>query len=232
MTDATLLLVDDEPQLLRALRPALAAAGYAVEVAESGQAALEQLAAAPADVVILDLGLPDMDGKEVVRRVREWADVPIIILSARDLEGEKIEALDLGADDFVNKPVGVGELLARIRATLRGRERRFRSSAYFKCGDLEVDFALRRVRLEGEEMHLTLREYDLLRVLAQHAGRVVTHRQLIAAVWGAGAQVDAQFVRVLVGQLRQKLEAEPSAPRLIRTEPGLGYRLVGDEDRA
>jgi two-component system KDP operon response regulator KdpE len=154
----------------------------------------------------------------------------VLVLSARDLESEKIAALDAGADDFVNKPVGVGELLARIRASLRGRERRFASQARFRAGDLGIDFALRRVTIEEQEVHLTPREYDLLRVLARHAGRVVTHRQLIAAIWGGEAQVDAQFVRVLVGQLRQKIEAEPSSPRLVTTEPGLGYRLVAEDD--
>jgi two-component system KDP operon response regulator KdpE len=231
MSPATgrLLLVDDEPQIVRALTPALAAAGYVVETAASGAEALTKMAEDPCDAVILDLGLPDMDGKEVIARVREWCEAPIIVLSARDLEAEKIMALDLGADDFVNKPVGVGELLARVRASLRGRERRFASQAGFKAGDLELDFANRRVFVMGEEVKLTPREYDLARILGRHAGRVVTHRQLITAVWGAGAQVDAQFVRVLVAQLRQKIEAEPSSPRIILTEPGVGYRLRGDE---
>jgi len=224
-----LLLVDDEPQIVRALTPALSAAGYAVEAAESGEAALTRMAADPFDVVILDLGLPDMDGKDVIVRLREWSEAPIIVLSARDLETEKIAALDLGADDFVNKPVGIGELLARVRASLRGRDRRFSAQASFTCGDLDLDFAMRRVRVQGEEVKLTPREYDLLRTLARHTGRVVTHRQVIAAVWGAGAQVDAQFVRVLVGQVRQKIEADPSAPKILLTEPGVGYRLKADE---
>ncbi|WP_334163776.1 response regulator transcription factor [Phenylobacterium sp.] len=224
-----LLLVDDEPQIVRALTPALTAAGYVVETAANGEAALTCMAAEPCDVVILDLGLPDMDGKAVIERLREWTDAPIIVLSARDLEAEKIAALDLGADDFVNKPVGVGELLARVRASLRGRERRFASQARFRSGDLQIDFAMRRVSVQDEEVRLTPREYDLLRILARHAGRVVTHRQVITAVWGPSAQVDAQFVRVLIGQLRQKLEAEPSAPRLVLTEPGVGYRLRAEE---
>jgi len=225
-----LLLVDDEPQIVRALTPALTAAGYVVETANDGETALTRMAAEPCDVVILDLGLPDMDGKALIERLREWTDAPIIVLSARDLEAEKIAALDLGADDFVNKPVGVGELLARVRASLRGRERRFASQARFRSGDLQIDFALRRVLVQDEEVKLTPREYDLLRILARHAGRVVTHRQVITAVWGASAQVDAQFVRVLIGQLRQKLEAEPSAPRLVLTEPGVGYRLRAEEE--
>jgi two-component system KDP operon response regulator KdpE len=227
---ARLLLVDDEPQILRALIPALTAAGYAVETAATGEAALSLMAGTPCDVVILDLGLPDMDGKQVIRRMREWSEAPIIVLSARDLESEKIAALDLGADDFVNKPVGVGELLARVRASLRGRERRFTAQLSFKAGDLEVNFPSRRVLVQGQEVRLTPREYDLLRTLARHAGRVVTHRQVITAVWGAEAQVDAQFVRVLVAQLRQKVELEPSSPRIVLTEPGVGYRLRADED--
>ena len=229
MAEARLLLVDDEPQIVRALSPALMAAGYVLDVAATGEAALTLFATDPCDAIILDLGLPDMDGKDVIVRIREWSEAPIIVLSARDLEAEKIAALDLGADDFVNKPVGVGELLARIRAALRGRERRFASRAVYRTRDLEIDFSMRRVRIEGEDIHLTPREYDLLRVLARNGGRVVTHKQVITGVWGPAAQVDAQFVRVLVGQLRQKLEAEPSSPRLVLTEPGLGYRLSPEE---
>jgi two-component system KDP operon response regulator KdpE len=232
MSAPRLLLVDDEAQIVRALTPALQAAGYEVSVATTAGDALTQLAAEPSDVIVLDLGLPDFDGKEVIGRVREWSDAPIIVLSARDLESEKIAALDAGADDYVNKPVGVGELMARLRAALRGRDRRFASQARFRARELSIDFAMRRVWLEDQEVHLTPREYDLLRTLARHAGRVVTHRQIIAAVWGAGAQVDAQFVRVLVGQLRQKIEAEPSSPRLVTTEPGLGYRLAAEDDSA
>ena len=229
-TPARLLLVDDEPQIVRALTPALIAAGYAVETAATGEAALSMMAGNPSDVLILDLGLPDIDGKLVIQRVREWSEAPIIVLSARDLESEKIAALDLGADDFVNKPEGVGELLARVRASLRGRERRFTAQTSIKTGDLEVTFATRRVLIQGQDVRLTPREYDLLRTLARHAGRVVTHRQVITAVWGPDAQVDAQFVRVLVAQLRQKLELEPSSPRLVLTEPGVGYRLKAEDD--
>jgi two-component system KDP operon response regulator KdpE len=220
-----LLIVDDEPQMVRALTPALAAAGFTVTAAESGEAALGQLAGEPSEVVILDLGLPDMDGKEVIQRIREWSDAPIIVLSARDLESEKIAALDLGADDFVNKPVGVGELLARIRAVMRGRERRFSAQPRIQFGGLEINFPARRVLVEGEEVRLTPREYQLLRILAGHAGQVVTHRQIILAVWGTETNADAQFVRVLMAQLRQKLEANPASPELLLTEPGIGYRL-------
>jgi two-component system KDP operon response regulator KdpE len=225
-----LLLVDDEPQIVRALTPALAAAGFTVSAATGGEQALASMAGEPCDVVILDLGLPDMDGKEVIQRIREWSDAPIIVLSARDLETEKIAALDLGADDFVNKPVGVGELLARIRAVLRGRERRFSAQPRFQFGRLEINFPARRVMIEGEEVRLTPREYQLLRILARHAGQVVTHRQIVTAVWGSESNADAQFARVLVAQLRQKLESEPSSPRLLLTEPGIGYRLSGSEE--
>ena len=225
-----LLMVDDEPQILRALTPALAAAGFTVSAADTGEGALGQLAAEPSEVVILDLGLPDMDGKEVIQRIREWSDAPIIVLSARDLESEKIAALDMGADDFVNKPVGVGELLARIRAVLRGRERRFSAQPKFQFGELEINFPARRVMVSGEEVRLTPREYQLLRILAGHAGQVVTHRQIITAVWGTDTNADAQFVRVLMAQLRQKLERDPSSPEVLLTEPGIGYRLSCEDE--
>jgi two-component system KDP operon response regulator KdpE len=227
-----ILLVDDEAQLVRVLTPVLTTVGYDVSVAPTGNQALSQLAKDGYDAVILDLGLPDLDGKSVIEAIRGWSDVPILVLSARDIEQEKIAALDLGADDFVNKPFAVGELLARLRATLRGRERRFSARSRFKAGDLEIDFAARLVSVQGEDVRLTPREYDLLRALARHAGRVVTHRQLIAAVWGPEAEVDAQFVRVLVGQVRQKLEQNPGDPRILLTEPGLGYRLIPEDDAA
>ena len=230
MSANRLLIVDDEPQILRALTPALAAAGFDVVGASSGEEAMSLLASEPSDVVILDLGLPDVDGKEVIQRVREWSAVPIIVLSARDLESEKIAALDVGADDFVNKPVGVGELLARIRAVMRGRERRFSAQPRFQFGELEINFPARRVMVQGEEIRLTPREYQLLRILAGHAGQVVTHKQIIMAVWGADSNADAQFVRVLMAQLRQKLEADPSNPQLLLTEPGIGYRLSCEDE--
>jgi len=227
---AHLLVVDDEPQLLRSVIPALRAAGYQVTTAETGEDALATLAAEGCDAMILDLGLPDIDGKEVIRRMREWSEAPIVVLSARDIVQEKIEALDLGADDFVNKPFVIGELMARLRAVLRGRDRRFSRSAIFLAGELHINFATRRVALQGEDVRLTPREYDLLRTLARHAGQVLTHKQIMAAVWGPTARVDAQFVRVLVGQLRQKLEEEPSTPRILVTEPGVGYRLMLEDD--
>jgi two-component system KDP operon response regulator KdpE len=227
---AHLLLVDDEPQILRSLRPALMAAGYGVATAETGAGALSYLAGEPCDLVILDLGLPDMDGKDVITRLREWSEIPVIVLSARNLVEEKIAALDLGADDFVHKPFAVDELLARVRATLRGRDLRLAGRASFRSAELEVNFAARRAYIQGEEVRLTPREYDLVRTLARHSGRVVTHKQIIAAVWGPDASVDAQFVRVLVAQLRQKLEENPSAPRILLTETGVGYRLAGEDE--
>jgi len=230
MSSNRLLIVDDEPQIVRALTPALAAAGFEVVSATNGEQAMSLLAGDPSDVVILDLGLPDLDGKDVILRVREWSEAPIIVLSARDLESEKIAALDAGADDFVNKPVGVGELLARIRAVMRGRERRFSAQPRFQFGELEINFPARRVMVQGEEIRLTPREYQLLRILAGHAGQVVTHKQIIMAVWGADSNADAQFVRVLMAQLRQKLEVDPASPTLLLTEPGIGYRLSCDDE--
>ena len=227
---ARILIVDDEPQLLRVLRPTLTSAGYEVTTAETGEDAIAAAASTPVDAILLDLGLPDLDGKDVISRVREWSDVPILVLSARDIEAEKIEALDRGADDYVNKPFAMGELMARVRASLRGRERRYSTQGRFRAAELEIDFAARRVTIFGEEAKLTRREYDLLKTMARHAGKVVTHKQLIAAVWGAEAGVEAQFVRVLVGQVRQKIEEHSSRPRLLLTEAGLGYRLISEDE--
>ena len=223
---ARVLLVEDEAHIVRALRPALDAEGYHVADVATGAGALEALAGDGFDVILLDLGLPDMDGKDVIRRVREWSEAPILVLSARHLEDEKIAALDLGADDYVNKPFAAGELLARLRAALRGRDRRFATQSRFSAGGLTIDFSTRRVWIEDEPVHLTPREYDLARALARHAGRVVTHRQIAAAVWGGEGAVDAQSIRVLVGQLRQKIERNPARPRIVLTEQGLGYRMI------
>ena len=222
-----LLIVDDEPQIVRALTPAMAAAGFEVESSSAGEDALSRLASEPSDAVILDLGLPDMDGKDVIQRVREWSDVPIIVLSARDLENEKIAALDLGADDFVNKPVGVGELLARIRAAMRGRERRFSAQPKFQLGELEINFPARRVMVEGEEIRLTPREYQLLCILAERAGQVVTlkhhRRRLGHCVQGrrpVGARPDESA--------QTKVESNHVRPSRIVTIPGIGYTLLDE----
>lgn len=229
MSAGLLLLVDDEPQFIRALAPGLSAAGYQVTSCETGGEALSHLATESCDAILLDLGLPDMDGKAVIKRVREWSTVPIIVLSARNMEEEKVAALDAGADDFVNKPFGLAELLARVRAVMRGRERRMSEDAAFTAGDLSINFATRRAYIQDQEVRLTPREYDFLRALARYSGRVVTQSQLIAAVWGPDSSVEAPFLRVLVGQIRQKLEADPSNPTILLTEPGVGYRLATDD---
>ncbi|MDJ1157323.1 response regulator [Chelatococcus sp. SYSU_G07232] len=227
MTTATrVLVVDDEPQIQRFLKPSLTAAGYEVAAAADGREALRLIATTAPDVVVLDLGLPDMDGKEVIAAVREWSQVPIIVLSARDREAEKIAALDLGADDYVNKPFGIGELMARLRAALRHKAREAGETEVFRSGELVVDTVKRLVTRRGERVRLTPKEYDLLHVLTRHAGRVVTHRQLLQAVWGPAHVEDTQYLRVFVGQLRQKIEEDPAEPRLVLTEPGVGYRFA------
>ena len=221
-----ILLVEDEAHIVRALSPALEAEGYDITPVATGNAAMEALAGEGFDLILLDLGLPDMDGKLVIERVREWSEVPIIVLSARHLEDEKIAAFDLGADDYVNKPFAMGELMARLRAAQRGRDRRFSSVSVFKAGALTMDLSNRRVWIEDEPIHLTPKEYNLARTLARYAGRVVTHRQIATAVWGGAGMVDNQSVRVLVAQLRQKIERNPARPRIILTEQGLGYRMA------
>ncbi len=220
-----ILVVDDEPSLVGVLEPVLGATGYKVTAAITGSAALAIAEAAGPDVILLDLGLPDMDGKEVIRRLRLQSDVPIIIISARHQEAEKIAALDEGADDYVNKPFEIGELMARIRAALRRRSNQRADNKLYRAGLLEIDFPARRVTLGGEAVKLSPKEYDLLTVLARSAGQVVTHKRLLAAGWGQEA-TDTQYLRVYIGLLRQKIEEDPSDPRLLLTEPGVGYRLV------
>lgn len=219
------LVVDDEPQILRFLRTSLTANGFTVIEATTAAEALRHAAADAPDVIVLDLGLPDMDGKEVIRALREWSETPVIVLSARAREAEKIEALDLGADDYVNKPFGIGELMARLRTALRHRLRRQGETPVFRVGELSVDLTRRLVKRGEETLHLTPKEYELLRVLVQHAGKVVTQRQILQAVWGPAHVEDAAYLRVYVGQLRRKLEPDPDAPSLIETEAGVGYRL-------
>lgn len=229
MTEAgpQILVIDDEAPIVRILKSSLSAAGYRVVTAATGREAVALLAQNTPDAVLLDLGLPDTDGKEIILKLREWSDAPIVVLSARHDESERIAALDEGADDYVTKPFHMGELQARLRAALRGRERRGRQKT-FRAGGLEIDFDQRRVAIDGQEVKLARKEFDLLCALAQHAGQVVTHKQLLAAGWG-GAQSDTQFVRVYIGQLRQKLEADPSLPKLISTESGIGYRLIAED---
>ncbi|MBN8998491.1 MAG: response regulator [Rhizobiales bacterium] len=223
-----ILVVDDEPQIKRFLRPALAAAGYDVIEAATGAEALRAAATAAPDVIILDLGLPDMDGKDVVAQIRGWSAVPIIILSARDRESEKIAALDLGADDYVEKPFGIGELTARIRTALRHKLRQDDETDRVSVDGLEIDTLRRVVSRDGLRLKLTPKEYDLLVLLARHAGRVVTHRALLTSVWGPAHGDDLHYLRVFIGQLRQKIERDPAKPRILRTEPGVGYRFADE----
>ncbi|MTH65621.1 response regulator [Paracoccus shanxieyensis] len=222
MSRQTILIVDDEPQIQRFLGHALTAAGYDTLLAANGHEALERLAAHRPDLMILDLGLPDMNGKEVIERLRQRHDLPVIVLSAHDQEMEKIMALDLGADDFVAKPFGIGELLARLRVSLRLR-RPARAEVIAQDG-VTIDLAAHQVSRDGEALRLTPKEFDLLAALASNPGRVMTHRKLLQQVWGPAHVDDVPYLRVFVGQLRQKLEADPARPALILTEPGIGYR--------
>jgi two-component system KDP operon response regulator KdpE len=223
------LVVDDEPAIIRFLKPALEANDYDLTSTGTVADAMKRIASSPPDIVVLDLGLPDGDGKDVIRQVRQWSDVPIIVLSARDRETEKIESLDLGADDFVNKPFGVGELLARMRAALRHRMQRNAETPVAVIGSLEIDNLRHRVVRNGQDVKLTPKEFELLSFLSRHAGKVLTHRQIMTAVWGPAHTEDTQYLRVYVGHLRQKLEDAPDDPKLILTESGIGYRLHVDE---
>lgn len=226
MNQSRILVVDDEPQIQRFLKPSLSAAGYEVVEAATGAEALKAVATQAPDLVILDLGLPDMDGKEVIASLRGWSDIPIVILSARDRESEKIAALDLGADDYIEKPFGIGELTARIRTALRHRGRKDAIPTIMEIDGLTIDPVKRLVSRSGETVHLTPKEYDLLILLARHAGRVVTHRTLLTSVWGPAHGDDLHYLRVFIGQLRQKIERDPTQPRIVRTEPGVGYRMA------
>lgn len=229
MTDyrPRILVVDDEAQIHRFLSPALDAAGYEPIRAETAADGLKEIARKAPDAVVLDLGLPDMDGKDALVKARAFYEGPIIILSARDKETEKIDALDLGADDYVEKPFGVGELLARLRVALRHRLRDQGAEPVVTAGDLTIDLVKRLVTRAGQALRLSPREYDLLAQLVKGAGKVVTHKQLLTAVWGPAHEHDVQYLRVFVGQLRQKIEPDPSQPALILTEPGVGYRWMG-----
>lgn len=220
------LVVDDEAAILRFLKPALEADGYDMASAGTTAEATKRIAADAPDIVLLDLGLPDGDGKDVIKRAREWSDVPIIVLSAREREAEKIEAFDLGADDYVNKPFNVGELLARMRTALRHRMQRKAEVPVLRVGNLEIDAVRHRATRAGAELKLTPKEFELLSFLSKHAGRVLTHRQILTAVWGPAHTEDTQYLRVYVGQLRQKVEERPDDPRIILTEPGIGYRIA------
>ena len=221
----TILVIDDEPQIQKMLKVSLSAHNYQVSAAETGQEGINLTALLSPDLIVLDLGLPDMDGREVVRRLREWCNTPIIILTAHNQEDEKIKTLDAGADDYLTKPFSLGELLARIRVCLR-RTAAKEGEPVVHVGDLKIDLVQRQVQLGGLEVKLTPTEYDILKILAQHHGKVLTHPHLLQAVWGDAYYNDTHYIRVYIGQLRRKIEANPARPRYILTESGVGYRLA------
>ncbi|MEZ4450483.1 MAG: response regulator [Nannocystaceae bacterium] len=228
--EAVILVIEDEQPMRRFLRALVAGHGYKVIEAASGEEGISMAASHTPDVILLDLGLPGLDGLEVARRIREWTETPIIVLSARGLEEDKVRALDLGADDYLTKPFGASELLARLRVALRHARRGAGdpADARFVAGDLEVDQAARIVRVRGDEVHLTPIEYRLLTLFVRHAGRVLTHRQILREVWGPGATGQDHYVRVHMSQLRRKIEDDPAQPRYLITETGVGYRLKTD----
>jgi len=220
------LIVDDEPQIRRFLRASLQSHDYTVVEAENGKEAVRVCTVQNPDLLILDLGLPDMDGLDVIKLVREWSKVPIIVLSIRSDDADKIEALDRGANDYVTKPFSMGELLARMRAALRlGRTDGTETGAVVTARDISIDLSKRLITLGGKPVKLSRKEYDLLKILASHPGKVITHQQLLQEVWGPAYVEETQYLRVYIGQLRQKLERDPAAPRWLITEPGVGYRL-------
>jgi two-component system KDP operon response regulator KdpE len=219
------LVIDDEVQIRRLLRLTLEAHGYRVVEAATGQEGLLEAAQRPPQIVLLDLGLPDQSGLVVLKRLREWSQVPVLILSVRDREEDKIAALDNGADDYVTKPFNVGELLARLRTALRHVEKKAETPV-FASGKLVVDLSSRRITREGKDISLTVTEYNLLRLFIQHAGKVLTHRQILRQIWGPNAENQTHYLRVYIARLREKLEADPASPELFLTEPGVGYRFA------
>lgn len=223
----TALVIDDEVQIRRLLRVTLEGNDFRVCEAATGKDGLIEAAQCRPDVVLLDLGLPDMDGVSVLTRLREWSKVPVVVLSVRDREEDKIAALDNGADDYVTKPFGTGELLARVRVALRHAQPAAELTV-FRTGDLQVDLTSRIVTRKGKELKLTATEYSLLRLLVQHAGKVLTHRQILREVWGPNYSEQTHYLRVYMGHLREKLEPDPSQPTLLITEPGVGYRLMAE----
>ena len=231
MNAKRILVVDDEPQIQNMLRVALNAAGYEVLPAFTGAEALRLAATKAPDAIVLDLGLPDQDGKEVLEKLRSFSPVPVIVLSAREREAEKIAALDLGADDYVEKPFGIGELMARLRTAARHAAAGKHELTRLSVGPLVIDIERRLVTRHASPVRLTPKEYDLLAFLARNAGRVVTHRQILSAVWGPAHRDDTQYLRVFIGQLRSKIEPDPSSPTLVKTEPGVGYRF-SEPDKA
>lgn len=227
-TELKVLVIDDEVAIRKLLHLILSAHNYIDEAEANGKDGIGRAATFKPDLMIVDLGLPDMDGKEVVRQVREWSAVPIIVLTARDEEREKIEALDMGADDYVTKPFSTGELLARMRVCLR-RVNTDTESPVLCCGDLQIDISKHQVKLSDREIKLTPTEYEIVKVMVQNAGRVLTHKQLLKAVWGNTYNEDTHYIRVYIGQIRRKLEKDPTQPRYIITETGIGYRFMGGE---
>jgi len=225
-TPARVLVIDDEPQIRKFLEISLRAQNYAVDLADTGQAGLDALAVRGADIVVLDMGLPDRDGLAVLKELRQWSQVPVLMLTVRSGEAEKVAALDAGANDYVTKPFGVQELMARIRALLRSHAVSGEAPPVFDDGHLRVDLSRREVSLAGEPVTLSRKEYALLAFLVQHAGRVVTQPQLLREIWGPTHQADTHYLRILVAKLRQKLGDEAAAPRWIATEPGVGLRFV------
>lgn len=221
-----ILVVDDEAQIQRFLGHALTASGYTVAAAADGKAALKLFASGGIDLAIVDLGLPGIDGLTVIGQIRQTSDLPIIVLSANDTEDRKIEALDMGADDFVGKPFGIGELLARVRACLRKRQGNAAASERLEAGGIVVDLAAHKATCDGETLRLTPKEFELLALLMANADRVMTHRQILEKIWGKAHTEDVAYLRVFVGQLRQKIEAIPAEPKRIVTEPGIGYRFI------
>lgn len=219
------LVVEDEAQIRRFLRVALERNGYQVAEATTGEEGIDQAIQHQPDLMLLDLGLPDMDGLGVLRRVREWSQLPVLILSVRDREDQKIEALDAGANDYITKPFGTGEMLARLRV-LERYTRQGPNRTVFSSGDLQVDLATRTVKVRGRMIHLTPTEYSLLHLFIQHAGKVLTHGQLLREIWGAQEEQRTGPLRVYMGYLREKMESDPTKPRLLLTEPGIGYRLA------
>ncbi|MCF1503207.1 response regulator [Afifella sp. H1R] len=230
MSATRILIVDDEPQIRKFLRVALGAHGFEVFEAENGRKGVEAVALKEPDLVILDLGLPDIDGKEVITRLREWSNLPILVLSVREGEDEKVAALDAGANDYVVKPFGIPEFLARVRVLLRPTRKTGEDSAEIVVGDLKLDLARHEVSLAAEKLKLTPKEFELLAYLMRNAGRILTHRQILTSVWGPANAEDVQYLRVFVGRLRQKLGDDPASPRYILNEPGVGYRFLRPEE--
>ncbi len=223
-----ILIIDDEPQIRKFLRISLTAQGYDVVEAPRGEDGISKCATSQPNLVILDLGLPDLDGQQVIGRIRESSDVPIIVLSVRTKDQEKVSALDSGANDYVTKPFSIEELLARVRAALRAKLDLVSAAAEFVVGELVVDVPKHKVSVSGTDVKLTRKEFDLLRMLAQNAGRIVTHRQILREVWGPAHEDDVHYLRIYIGHLRQKLGDDSANPRFIESEPGVGYRLILD----